>query len=975
MRIKRVHFRGFGRWVDHTFTFQPGLNLIEAPNEAGKSTLIKGLTAMLYGGKKEGVSRRQREDWVDSYRPWTGKEYGGEIDFSLGEKEYRIVRSLDWDDEKEQLVDLKTGRDLTGEFMMDRRKDRGFAEGLLGLPRSLFNRVFYLSSQSMQGDHQVVDKVRQLITQGEEMDLKPVLEDLKRDIQEIGKTAHARNKPYGAAVTRLRELEQEVIQLRSTYRGLREDQARLAQFQLELKELTAEWEESRNKVSQLRTETRRAERREALEEKRKHVQYRIARWQDAKDKVIRLEQEKANHMPPHLLDVDEIADLSRLIEEHHSPEDKLEELENRIRDLKDELTHWQEKKRWLLDIDEEALQRHRHQLEEARRLKENLLAPAAKETVDDRVRAMQLEKDHRSLTDLQEQEEVCRNRRREKEDEISRLRYRLDRIEKEQFLTKVVDSQIPPARSSFVWLWIATGALLLSAFLLTTVLPLGIFSILFAGFSLYRFKRLRQVDKQVRQEWDEQQEELQEDLHRLRREREQDGDQEADVDTLRRLKDEKNSQLQKIYDELALVMQQQEQILNRWKASSATDLHRHLDKQRQKVQERESARKADELNRLRIKEIKREVQEWATPFADRLGSFDIKAWTEELGVLAKEVENARDGQQRMKLEITSLDKEVERIHEKAKRHTEEMKKWSAYLGTEDVELWSSWILQSNQVHQLDVLLGEARNELEQLQQQKQSEKWEEQLKETEQELGELMDEGEDNLIPAEQWRIRLQRAEGDLETVELSQRSKESEVMKLEERLKTEFDRLPPLADRETLFCEAQNEVKELETERAALETVREVLQEALSEVQEDIAPKLKPHASHWIRHVTGGRYDHLLIDPTDGLQLSVFVPETGERQPVERLSRGTIDQMYFALRLALVRFFSENGPSPLPLILDDSLVHFDQGRLREAVRILGELSSQHQIILCTCQTRERAVLEEEGISFFHQKISTHMEN
>ena len=48
---------------------------------------------------------------------------------------------------------------------------------------------------------------------------------------------------------------------------------------------------------------------------------------------------------------------------------------------------------------------------------------------------------------------------------------------------------------------------------------------------------------------------------------------------------------------------------------------------------------------------------------------------------------------------------------------------------------------------------------------------------------------------------------------------------------------------------------------------------------------------------MTGGRYQDLLIDPAEGISLSVFVPETGERQPMERLSRGDLlDQMYLCM-------------------------------------------------------------------------------
>ena len=89
----------------------------------------------------------------------------------------------------------------------------------------------------------------------------------------------------------------------------------------------------------------------------------------------------------------------------------------------------------------------------------------------------------------------------------------------------------------------------------------------------------------------------------------------------------------------------------------------------------------------------------------------------------------------------------------------------------------------------------------------------------------------------------------------------------------------------------------------------------------------------------------------------------------MERLSRGTVDQMYFAMRLALIRFFSEHGSLSLPVILDDSLVHFD-GADPEALRILGEMAEEHQVILCTCQIRERRLLEEEKIPFVLQSLS-----
>ena len=47
MWIQTVHIQGFGRFRDTTFEFEEGLNLVEAPNEAGKTTLVKFIEGML----------------------------------------------------------------------------------------------------------------------------------------------------------------------------------------------------------------------------------------------------------------------------------------------------------------------------------------------------------------------------------------------------------------------------------------------------------------------------------------------------------------------------------------------------------------------------------------------------------------------------------------------------------------------------------------------------------------------------------------------------------------------------------------------------------------------------------------------------------------------------------------------------------------------------------------------------------------
>ena len=59
---------------------------------------------------------------------------------------------------------------------------------------------------------------------------------------------------------------------------------------------------------------------------------------------------------------------------------------------------------------------------------------------------------------------------------------------------------------------------------------------------------------------------------------------------------------------------------------------------------------------------------------------------------------------------------------------------------------------------------------------------------------------------------------------------------------------------------------------------------------------------------------------------------------------------MYLALRLAVWEVLSEESP----LILDDALVRFDQGRMEKAMELLSDLSQNRQVLLFSCQQREK---------------------
>ena len=139
-----------------------------------------------------------------------------------------------------------------------------------------------------------------------------------------------------------------------------------------------------------------------------------------------------------------------------------------------------------------------------------------------------------------------------------------------------------------------------------------------------------------------------------------------------------------------------------------------------------------------------------------------------------------------------------------------------------------------------------------------------------------------------------------------------------------------------------------------AIAAAAETLAQADEEMQLRFAPALKRRAEEILRGLTGGRCDSLAL----GRDLSLCVGENGS---VPRdsgfLSRGTLDQAYLALRLALCDLLPA-GEEPCPLILDDALLSFDDRHMGLALELLSDMARHRQILLFTCQQREQDYLK-----------------
>ncbi len=155
---------------------------------------------------------------------------------------------------------------------------------------------------------------------------------------------------------------------------------------------------------------------------------------------------------------------------------------------------------------------------------------------------------------------------------------------------------------------------------------------------------------------------------------------------------------------------------------------------------------------------------------------------------------------------------------------------------------------------------------------------------------------------------------------------------------------------------EIEEEMASLEGRIATLEFELTAATHALALIEDiardkhaRIAPKLAARASAYLKEITEGAYDELYL--SRDLTISVRIPQTSRlaENPEKNLSKGTVDQIYLALRLALVQGISETGES-IPMLLDDPFANYDDARLERTMRLMANLGQQHQMLLFTCR-------------------------
>lgn len=152
-----------------------------------------------------------------------------------------------------------------------------------------------------------------------------------------------------------------------------------------------------------------------------------------------------------------------------------------------------------------------------------------------------------------------------------------------------------------------------------------------------------------------------------------------------------------------------------------------------------------------------------------------------------------------------------------------------------------------------------------------------------------------------------------------------------------------------------EEEEKLLNKKRIALELAVKKITNLAEEMRKQLTEKFNDRVSEIMNEITAGAYQKVVLDDALGIRLwrdeHLLIPE--------QISQGTLEQVFFALRMAAAELLYEEE---FPLIFDETFVYYDDNRLGETLEWLARNCGQ--VILFTCQKREMQIMKERGIDF-----------
>ncbi len=189
------------------------------------------------------------------------------------------------------------------------------------------------------------------------------------------------------------------------------------------------------------------------------------------------------------------------------------------------------------------------------------------------------------------------------------------------------------------------------------------------------------------------------------------------------------------------------------------------------------------------------------------------------------------------------------------------------------------------------------------------------------------------------------------------------EIHKLKLEKESVEPRLDKLAQIEEQLNNNYEKLNNLNNLNDSMEYAKNILEKSFEKMKNSVTPKFTNNLSETISQIFNNKYSKVKFNEENGLIVEL---ENGDYVPADRLSIGTIDQLYLSLRISMIDELSEEK---LPLFLDESFAYYDNNRLENALKYITNNLENRQTLIFTCANREKEILDKMGITYNYIEI------
>lgn len=911
LEITRLELVGFGKFRERTIDLTSGLNLIEGPNEAGKSTIQSFITGMFYGFFQPGTKRRSYTPHRDKYCPWDQGSYRGVLVCKNEERSWRIERCFDKDNETVNVYDDQTGDDLTLDFPYNPvTRQPQVGEKLLGLSKTAFNNTANIAqmtcaSVSREADFsaEVNDKLLSVMkTADASLSLSAVIHELDSRIEQIGSPKKSKT-PYGQACQLKKELEEELEESGKNQK----DYQQLCTQMDRLAEQTAQLQKEKEL---LETQIRQSA--------AKELGGRYLKAQNLRTRIERIEKEYEKYAIYQSVDLQEVdqaqkrmaakAQINRTMEKYRRAS---QEVEHRIQEL-NTLYRTLE----VSEASEEVLEQFESVYE--RYLTLGQMGQEIKEMM---IRQRNIAFHRSRLTPMDEA--------KLREDIQTWRQLQQQKQEKENASHKVPMPAI---------VLLVLGVLLilgggLCAILKEELLAVGIgcatvgVLLVLSGGVFWMLRRKNTAAHAL-----EKIESMQQDILRAYQ-----------------LSDDEQAKTAATALDTEQAVLQLEEMLGRIQVNNYKI--EQFEQQEQQIGQEIAAKQSvadslrEQICRYLTQLTGREIppEELA---ADKVPFKSLRESVNQARRLRTEMQRLTLQQQQTQQEEENCRMQIEQIN----RSIQQVVADCEAAGAKDAEDLERCKQGKRRWDEISMELKMQKELLAQTLGRYSFEEIEENIKNQR-----AVGEGD---ISADRQQIHQQLQGVNEQLAELARQTAELEGLR-----KGREESHRPIGQIQAQIADMEESCQNFQFELDALQLAKQKLLSLSGQLHRDFAPQLNARISKALERITGSRYTRAVIDRTLGIRLEDR--QTHQLVEVSALSNGMADLVYLVMRLELLELLCSQGGErvQVPIILDDSFTQLDDER---TARLLGYLLEQPsvQILLFSCHRRERAMLEQAKIPY-----------